>query len=155
LNQTLLFEWVSVDNKIDELESSLGIAPDIHIDVNSIKHDVTGESLLHRACKHGHLAVAQLLVEGVGSNINSLDNSGATPLHYAVEGSNVLIVRYLVKYCGAILDLQDNLGLTPLEKCEQMEKTTDREEIGRIISKGLGKSPEKRTKISPPIYHPK
>jgi ankyrin repeat protein len=150
-----LFDWVAVDNKIADLESSLGVTPEIKVDVNSIKHPETGESLLHTACRKGHLAVAQFLVEGVGSDVNSVDANGATPLHDAVVGSSVLIVRYLVKYCGAMLDVRNTAGQTALEISQGMEPTDDDQEIARIISKAIGKSPEKRTKIDLPVYQPK
>jgi hypothetical protein len=150
-----LFDWVAVDNKISDLEATLGVTPEIKVDVNSIKHPETGESLLHTACRKGHLAVAQFLVEGVGSNPNSVDGNGATPLHDAVVGSSVLIVRYLVKYCGAMLDVRNSAGQTALEISEGLEPTDDHQEIARIISKAVGKSPEKRTKIDLPVYQPK
>jgi ankyrin repeat protein len=153
----MLFDWVSVDNKITELENYLGVAPEMKIDVNTIRHPVTGESLLHRACHLGHLAVAQFLVEGVGSDVNYYcdEKNHNTTLHAAVEGSNVLIVRYLVKYCGALLNIQNKNNETALEMSQKMEKTDDREEITKIILKAIGKNPEKRTKITLPVFQNK
>jgi hypothetical protein len=65
----------------------------------------------------------------------------------------VLIVRYLVKYCGALLDIQNKNGKTALEISQEMESTDDQQEITKILSKAIGKSPEKRTKITLPVFH--
>ena len=148
-----LFEWVMHDDKIPYLEETLGITPHIKKDVQKIRQKESGATLLHVACRSGHLAVAQLLVEGVGADVNAVDNSGRTSLHCAVQASRVLIVRYLVKYCGADLDIKDTNGKTAMDMCTEVENPdSNSEEIARIISKAAGKSPTKRMKIVLPKY---
>lgn len=148
-----LFEWVADDSKIPQLEEALGVTPNIKRDVQKIRDSESGSSLLHVACKSGHLAVAQLLVEGVGSDVNALDKKDRTSLHYAVLACRVLIVRYLVKYCGADLEIKDEDGKTALNMCNELDPgDSNAEEISRIISKASGKSPEKRMKIVLPKY---
>lgn len=148
-----LFQWAADDSKIPQLESSLGVTPNIKRNVQVIKDPDTGSSLLHVACNSGHLAIAQLLVEGVGADVNAVDNNGRSCLHCAVLNARVLIVRYLVKYCGAALDIRDAEGKTALDCANELDAAdSNSEEISRIISKAAGKSAEKRTKIVLPVY---
>ena len=147
-----LFQWVMDDNKISSLEGALGITPNIKRDVQKIRQQEDGATLLHVACRSGHLAVAQLLVEGVGADVNAVDKSGRTSLHYAVQTSHVLLVRYLVKYCGADLEKRDTNGKTALDCVEIENSDPNSEVIARIISKAIGKSPARRTKIVLPKY---
>jgi len=151
-DESVLFDWVKLDSKVAELENFLGITPNIKVDVNKISDGDTGDSLLHVACVSGHLAIAQLLVEGVGSDVNRVNNEGKTSLHCAIASERVLIVRYLVKYCGAALDIKDKSGKTALDLCNEMPRNSNTEEITRIVSKAQGKSVEKRTKINLPVF---
>merc|ERR1719498_2248769 len=109
----------------------------------------TGATLLHVACANGHLATAQYLVEGVGSDVDAVDAHGQTSLHHAMSCEHVLVVRYLVKYCGARLDIIDANGEDASAlSCRLNGSNAD--EIKKTISKAVSKAPEKRTKVTVP-----
>jgi hypothetical protein len=145
---TALFEWATVDTKLTELEEYLGIVPHTKVNANQIRHPSTNQTLLHVACQHGQLSVAQLLVEGVGVDLDLTDRMGCTALHTAVTNTRVLVVRYLVKYCGADLLARESSGKTPLDLCQSLHQSEECREILKILLKAEGKSRQKRTKIS-------
>jgi ankyrin repeat protein len=78
------------------------------------------------ACAHGHVRVAQLLLDaGVDPNHFNPDgfHSHSTPLHQAVWANHEGIVRLLVER-GARLDVRDLIyGGTPLAWAEHGERT--------------------------------
>ena len=150
VEDSVLFEWVKHESNIEKLEAELGATPDILCDVREICNDKTGETLLHEACKHPYLPTVQYLVEGLGADVNAVDNRGWTSLHNAVCASHVVVVKYLVKYAGAVLDIKDKNGKTPLDLCANGSPHSD--EIKKTITKSLSKPPEKRTKVAIPTY---
>jgi len=147
-----LFVLVMDESNLPELEECLGVAPHIKRDVRSIKEEGTGDSLLHAACRCKYLATVQFLVEGVGSDVNSVNNEGKTCLHCAIASDHVSIVRYLVKFCGAALDIKDRSGKTAIDLCNELPNNSNSEEIKRIVTKGSQKSVTKRTKVSIPNF---
>lgn len=146
-----LFQFVR-DSKIPPLEAVLGVFPRILRDVNVIRGE-DGASLLHVAAKLGSLDVSQYLVEGIGADVNAVDNNNRSPLHYAVESCQLILVRYLVKYCGCALDSKDVNGKVALDMLEAAAGE-DRDEIERIIQKSAKKPAAKRTKVTIPTFTP-
>lgn len=146
-----LFQFVE-EKKIPSLEDVLGVYPDILRDVRVIRRASSKETLIHFASKLGHLDVAQYLVEGLGADVNAVDNENKTPLHYAAEAKQMILVRYLVKYCGALLDTRDVRGHTALDVLPSDSSDENVEEIKHIISKSLKKAPEKRMKVVIPSF---
>jgi hypothetical protein len=147
-----LIEYARI-GAVGELEDILGSDPNINYDVRTIRDASNGMTLLHYSCKAGDLATAQYLLEGVGADVNATDSLGMTSLHYAAIAHHVLIVRYLIKYCGADLDIANNEGKKVLDlMTDDTSGSSDAEEIVRTITKAVGKSPEKRTKITFPVF---
>lgn len=100
-----LKEWIKEDNSFDAR------APN-------------GETLLHKASRHGAVRVAAWLLEkGMSPNIR--DMSGYTPLHEAACGKNAQMITILLQY-GADMDAKlESSGKTPLECArEKIERET-------------------------------
>lgn len=144
-----LFQYAREGN-VDALEAVLGAAPDIRMNVREIVNS-NGATLLHEACANGHLATAQYLVEGVGSNVDAVDANGQPALYHAMRSEHVLVVRYLVKYCGARLDIVDENDEDASELSRRLTGC-NAEEIVKTISKAVSKAPEKRTKVVVPVF---
>ena len=70
---------LSDDGKADELQMVLVDHPEL--DVDECK-DYSNETALHCACRKGHAACAQLLVDHK-ANVNWKDNYDANALYYA------------------------------------------------------------------------
>ena len=68
---------------------------------------------LHEACQHGHLQIAQFLVQK-GADIEERDYQEKTPLHYASLNGDVKIINYLVEK-GANKRARDKYGKTPYD----------------------------------------
>jgi len=149
-NDDELFGFVE-ECKIPSLEAVLGVFPTILRDVNAIRRKEDGMYLLHIAAKCGSLDVAQYLVEGIGADVNAIDDKKRSPLHYASESCQLILVRYLVKYCGCDLDTKDSEGKVALDLLPS-EKGEDRDEIERIIQKSAKKAPAKRLKVTVPKF---
>ena len=139
--------------RISDMEKIIGRKEDLKRNVNKIRDSESKATLLHCASKHGHLDVAQYLVEGAGALVDLKDEYGMTPLHYAVEAEQLLVVRYLVKYCGAKLDIKDNAGNLAIDMADEDDAEDDDnvEEICRIIKKSLSKPPSKRKLVKLPV----
>jgi ankyrin repeat protein len=56
----------------------------------------SGETLLHRAAKQGHVPSASFLLDR-GADVNARDNSGATPLATARKKNHESMVSFLLK----------------------------------------------------------
>ena len=79
-----------------------------------------GESILHIACRRGHLPMVQFLVVTVGLQITTIrDDYHRTPLHDAFWTSKASydVVDFLLKQPNAmeLLLLKDKRGFTPLD----------------------------------------
>lgn len=81
--------------------------------------DVDGDTALHLACLHGHLACVQVLLER-GASLDSKDEDGATSLHDACSGGFTEVVQALLDaaenqdHVKRLLDTTDIDGETPL-----------------------------------------
>ena len=92
--------------------------------------DRLGMTLLHYACREGHLSAVQMLVES-GVPLETQDRDARTPLHFAclMAGKlertrgreHVAISEYLVQE-GAATSTQDKFGHTPLSYLPQRAK---------------------------------
>ena len=56
--------------------------------------DTLGNTALHLAAQHGHVALAKLLVEG-GASVRGKSNTGATPFELASENGHVETAHFL------------------------------------------------------------
>ena len=81
-------------------------------DVNNAE-GAHGATPLHIACRCGHAAVAELLLQN-GADIAAHDEQGDTPLHRAVEGGHAGLARRLLERHGADAAARNAAGLTPL-----------------------------------------
>jgi len=133
------------------LYSLLGTAPNIKADVN-VMRDELNRTPLHHACKHGQIRVIQFLVEGVGANVDAVDNEGWSSLHFACAGNHALVVRYLVKLCGVDLTLTDKDGRLAVSLAVQAADTPEDDDITRIITKAGKKSAAERRRVKIPSY---
>ena len=80
------------------------------------------DSLLHKACRHGHVAMVEALTNGQPGTIllNYSNENGMTALHEACRGGYVEAVRHLASQPGCIISCQNEDGDTPLhEACRQ------------------------------------
>ncbi|MCL2218548.1 MAG: tetratricopeptide repeat protein [Chitinispirillia bacterium] len=74
------------------------------------------------AAKSGTVDDLQLLIEGVGANVNEIDSDGWTPLHHAaVSNPNIDVLEYLISQ-GADINVKCDLGRTPLDVVKGLEK---------------------------------
>ena len=77
--------------------------------------DTHGRSLLHWACRYGHLEIVKVLFRYnyISVNIDSTDNDHITPLHIACINDHYDVVKYLLAN-GVSLYMVDNNGCSPL-----------------------------------------
>jgi len=76
-----------------------------------------GESLLHMACRRGHVEMVRYLVEEANVSLLVRDDFGRTPLHDACWTSTPQpeLVEYIVRKQPGLLLVPDVRGHTPLE----------------------------------------
>lgn len=84
--------------------------------------DLLRWSPLHYAARDGHLAVAQLLVQG-GADMNLEDESGWSQLHVAAFNGHVPVAELLITH-RASLNTQTNRGSTPLHCAASSGRTS-------------------------------
>lgn len=79
-----------------------------------------GESLLHMACRRGHLEIVLFLIEE-GVPVRIVDNSGRTPLHDACWTTvpHLTLVEILIRLDPELLLVKDDDDLTPLQYVPQ------------------------------------
>ncbi|KAJ1686255.1 hypothetical protein LUZ63_017645 [Rhynchospora breviuscula] len=67
----------------------------------AMKHNIDGRTPLHLAAIRGHLHVAEMLVNQVGSDICRVHDSkdGYLPVHYAAIHGNFVVVVMLIRRC--------------------------------------------------------
>uniref|UniRef100_A0A3Q3GMI3 Ankyrin repeat domain-containing protein 16 n=1 Tax=Labrus bergylta TaxID=56723 RepID=A0A3Q3GMI3_9LABR len=73
----------------------------------------SGDTLLHYACRHGHLDVVEYLVKQVGMDVEVCNNDYKRPLHEAASMSHQECVSYLLRE-GAKVDSLKKADWTPL-----------------------------------------
>eukprot|EP00538_Stauroneis_constricta_P006811 CAMPEP_0119551904 /NCGR_PEP_ID=MMETSP1352-20130426/5033_1 /TAXON_ID=265584 /ORGANISM="Stauroneis constricta, Strain CCMP1120" /LENGTH=434 /DNA_ID=CAMNT_0007598029 /DNA_START=406 /DNA_END=1710 /DNA_ORIENTATION=+ len=71
-----------------------------------------GESIIHIACRRGHIHILQHLITTVQSKIRIQDDYGRTPLHDAAwtETPNFELVSLLLRHCPDLLFVRDQRG---------------------------------------------
>jgi ankyrin repeat protein len=92
-----------------------GKAPELNVTMP----ELGGRTALHEACHHGHLQVADFVLN-CGAELTPTDWKGQTPLHYAATSSNVAaadVTKGLLAMGSAEdtgVGMRDCLGRTPL-----------------------------------------
>lgn len=78
------------------------------------KRNKKGETMLHVACRLGHVdKVTELLNQG--ANTNTKDNAGWTPLHEVVQNGRLDLVKLLLQY-NTLIDVPGPSNETPLHE---------------------------------------
>ncbi|CAN9508087.1 unnamed protein product [Ophioblennius macclurei] len=98
-------------SSLEELLTSGG--PEALLSARTQHYGRSGDTLLHYAARHGHLAVAEFLVGTVGMDVEALNNDYKRPLHEAASMSQAECVRYLLGE-GAQVDSLKKADWTPL-----------------------------------------
>ncbi|XP_065052802.1 acyl-CoA-binding domain-containing protein 6 homolog [Rhopilema esculentum] len=106
--QQMLCEAVEM-NDIGQVRFMIKHVPAKNINLTSN----TGLTMLHRACKKGHLQMARILVEN-GAMVNKPDNEGNTCLHYASMNDDVEMVQFLFDCCAGAF-VRNNNGALPVD----------------------------------------
>ena len=83
---------------------------DVGADLNF--KDKNGDTLLHRAVRHGNKNLIDVFVSN-GLDVNVKNKHGLTPLYYAIYSRNAYTIDFLVKR-GADVNAKAKAGLTPL-----------------------------------------
>lgn len=115
-----------------------------NLNCNINRSDVDGDTALHLACLHGHLACVQVLLER-GASLDSKDEDGAIPLHDASSRGFTEVVQALLDaaenqdHIKRLLDTTDIDGETPLHCAARGEHL----EVAQLLIKA-GASPNKR-----------
>ncbi len=78
-------------------------------DVNAMRDDLGGRTLLHVAANHGYEDIVGMLI-GWGAEINARAHGGITPLHFAAAGGHTGVIRLLLQ-AGADRDVRDEKHL--------------------------------------------
>ena len=81
--------------------------------------DPSGLTLLHLACKHGHLDITQYLIRDQNCNPETLTSNGHTPLHIACKSGHLHIVECLISEYKCDPHCTDNDGYTPLHAASE------------------------------------
>jgi ankyrin repeat protein len=85
------------------------------IDVTTL--NVNQSTVLHFACRYGHLHIVQYLTQRYDEtiiNVNTRNKDGCTPLHFASSSGHLPIVTYLIEEedCHLFVDDMTNDGDT-------------------------------------------
>jgi cytohesin len=100
--------------------------------------DREGETLLHVACKHGHVEIVALLLRH-GADANAGADGGVTPLHLAARNGHTKVAEMLLEACANLSAVEDYHQSTPLGWAEfQGHEETASFLLGRLRSRGGG-----------------
>jgi len=102
-----LFEAVEM-NRLDVIKEKLQMSP---LDIT--KTDVSGRTLLIKACEDGFEGIIKYLADNSDELISMDTPLGYFPVHVCTEGNKLDCLKILYDY-GASLQSKTNLGNTPL-----------------------------------------
>jgi len=85
-----------------------------HKDGNNRAFNFDG-SVIHYACRSGHLNIVKYLLEQDPTIINDVDAELWTPLHYACNNGHLNIVKLLVEYQADVNKKDSYLSQRPIE----------------------------------------
>ena len=85
---------------------------------NEVK-DSSGLTLLHLACRHGHLDIVQYLTKDQNCSPETTTPNGRTPLHIACKSGHLHIVKCLITDHKCNPHCTDNDGYTPLHAASE------------------------------------
>ena len=95
-----------------------------NVATSPMTEDVQGQTPLHCACEHGHLNIAQYLINEQHCDPKTKDNKSRTPLHYACQGDHLNIAQYLINEQHCDPKTKDNKSRTPLHyACQGVTST--------------------------------
>ena len=103
-----------------------------------------GKTLLHIACRYGHIDIVRILVEVYGCSLNAVDSTGSIPFHDACFYDQVVIADYLLhatKEPIKCLYAVDLYGNTAFHKANQSGSSHIVQYILHVIF--CGKTPPK------------
>ena len=103
-----------------------------------------GKTLLHIACRYGHIDIVRMLVEVYGCSLNAVDSTGSIPFHDACFYDQVVVADYLLhatKEPNKCLYAVDLYGNTAFHKANQSGSSHVVQYILYIIF--CGKTPPK------------
>ncbi|XP_062338799.1 ankyrin repeat domain-containing protein 16 [Osmerus eperlanus] len=101
------------DGKLCALEKELGVNSKIARIVNKKHFGRSGDTLLHYAARHGHLAVLKFLIKDIGMDIELYNNDYKRGLHEAASMGHKECVSFLIKECAKV-DCLKKADWTPL-----------------------------------------
>lgn len=81
-------------------------------DVNAVREDLAGKTLLHVAASHGHDEIVRMLI-AQGAEIDARANGGITPLHFAAAGGHLGVIEILLRAGADRQVLDDQHSATP------------------------------------------
>ena len=90
---------------IRDIETVTALTATFPPDIISAPVDKDGNTLLHIACSHGSLPIAQHLVTQCKANPDCQNNRGETPLHNASKDGHLDIIEWLIlEKCQVLAD---------------------------------------------------
>ena len=97
---------------IGDIETVTALTATCPPDIISAPVDKDGNTLLHIACSHGSLHIAQHLVTQCKANPDCQNNKGETPLHHASKDGDLCIVKCLIlEKSQELVDNRGNIAL--------------------------------------------
>ena len=97
---------------IGDVETVTAVTATCPPDIISAPVDKDGNTLLHIACSHGSLPIAQHLVTQCKANPDCQNNKGETPLHYASKNGHLCIIQCLIfEKSQVLVDNRGNIAL--------------------------------------------
>ena len=83
--------------------------------------DPSGHTLLHLACRHGHLDITKYLIKEQKCNPEATICNGITPLHLACKSGHLHIARCLITEHKCNPHCTDSDGYTPLHAASESD----------------------------------
>jgi ankyrin repeat protein len=81
---------------------------------DALSADKVGRTPLHLACSHGHLTIAQYLIQKADAKVNTKDSKGWAPLATAVANNHPDLVTWLIEHGNADIHTTNERGWTCL-----------------------------------------